>query len=470
MSKQYTLTINGEASGGDAGEFAVINPATEHIFAHAPLASEQQLDAAVASAKTAFIDWQHSSDQQRQKLIADIATTLEQHARELAEIIVAEQGKPLALAEVEVQGAIAWTRYHSALEIPVEIIEDSEHKRIECHRKPLGVVASITPWNWPLMIAIWHIIPALRSGNTVICKPSNLTPINTLRLVELMNQILPPGVVNVVTGEAQMGAAISTHPDIQKIVFTGSTATGQHIMQSAASNLKRLTLELGGNDAAIVLPDCNIEAIGEGLFQTAFLNMGQTCACIKRLYVHRSQYAEVCNTLVELAAQQVLGDGMHSGVTFGPVQNAAQRDKVDTLVQQARHEGADILCGGTVPQGHGFFYPPTIVANISNASPLVDQEQFGPALPVIVYDTVEEAIALANDSTVGLGGSVWSSDTARAAEVAEQLVCGTVWINGHAEVLPHAPFGGCKMSGFGVEFGLEGLLEYTRAQVINTNK
>ena len=249
-----------------------------------------------------------------------IADLMEANADELAESSVTEQGKPMVLAQAEVGGAVAWTRYNADIQIPVKIIEDSEHKRIEAHHKPLGVVASITPWNWPLMIAIWHVMPALRTGNTVVCKPSEYTPLNTLRLVELINEVLPVGVVNVVTGQAEIGGAISSHPGISKIVFTGSTPTGQRIMSSAATNLKRLTLELGGNDAAIVLPDANVDAIAEGIFQAAFLNMGQTCAALKRLYVHDEIYNVMCPKLTAIDQAQIVGHGLESGITFGPVQ------------------------------------------------------------------------------------------------------------------------------------------------------
>ncbi len=365
---------------------------------------------------------------------------------------------------------MAWTRYNADLEIPVEVIEDSEHKRIEGHRKPLGAVASITPWNWPLMIAIWHIIPALRTGNTVVCKPSGLTPINTLRLVEIINEVLPAGVVNLVTGERAIGEAISSHRDIDKVIFTGSTPTGQSIMSHAAVNLKRLTLELGGNDAGIVLPGTDVDAVAEGIFNTAFINMGQTCAALKRLYVHDSLYQPLCDKLAELAGAQVVGDGLAEGTTFGPVQNASQFRRICELVDDARAQGGRVISGGEPVAGKGFLYPPTIVADVSNGVRLVDEEQFGPALPVIRYSDLDEALRLANDCEFGLGGSVWGTDTTEATRIAQQLECGTVWINGHAEVLPHAPFGGAKMSGLGVEFGLKGLLEYTQLQVVNVNR
>jgi len=470
MQNEYQLVINGAQVAGANGTFEVMNPATEQPVTVAAEASPAQLDEAVAAARQAFQSWQHTSNDERKQILHRIADRIEVNAAELAQIITQEQGKPLFLAEVEVGGAVAWTRYTADLEIPVKVIEDSENKRIEAHHKPLGVVGSITPWNWPLMIAIWHIMPALRTGNTVVCKPSSFTPINTIRLIELINEEVPAGVVNIVTGESGIGSAISSHPDINKIVFTGSTPTGQRIMSSAAANLKRLTLELGGNDAAIVLPDADVDKIAEPIFQTAFLNMGQTCAALKRLYVHDDLYEPLCAKLTEIANAQTLGNGMNDGITFGPVTNKAQLNLVRELVDDARAQGARILCGGEPQAGEGFFYPPTIVADVSNGHRIVDEEQFGPVLPVIRYSDVDEALKMANAAEVGLGGSVWSSDIEKAQQLAQQLECGTAWINGHAEVLPHAPFGGCKMSGFGVEFGEEGLLEYTSMQVVNINK
>lgn len=469
MNKTPSLVIDGRKLAGDRGTLPVIDPALGEAFAECPNASPAQLDEAVAAAGRAFEQWQHSSCEERRALLEAIAARIEQNAPELAEIIVREQGKPLALAHVEVGGAVAWTRATAALELPVELIEDRPGKRIELHRRPLGVVGSITPWNWPLMIAVWHIMPALRAGNAVVIKPSELTPLNTLRLVELIDEVAPLGLVNAVAGGGALGREISGHPGIHKIVFTGSTRTGQDIMRNAADTLKRLTLELGGNDAGIVLPGTDIGAIAEGVFGSAFLNMGQTCAALKRLYVHESQYEDMCRHLVAIAARQKVGNGLDEGTSFGPIQNRDQFERVCELVEDARAAGARILCGGEPLPGKGYFYPPTLVADIADGTRLVDEEQFGPVLPVIRYRDVDEAVRLANASTNGLGGSVWSGDPEAARAVANRLECGTVWINGHAEVLPHCPFGGCKMSGFGVEFGLEGLLEYTRPQLLNIN-
>lgn len=470
MQTVSTLFINGQAVAGERDAFAVINPATGEPFAHCPAASPAQVDAAVAAAKAAFVHFQHSSDAERKALLNRIADLIEAHADELAQLVTLEQGKPLALAQMEVGGAVAWTRHAAELEIPVKVIEDSEARRVELHHKPLGVVGSITPWNWPLMIAVWHIMPALRSGNTVVAKPSSLTPFSTLKLVELINQVVPAGVINIVTGEGGIGRAMTAHPDIRKIVFTGSTPTGQDIMRQAAGNLKRLTLELGGNDAGILLPDADLDKALPGIFQTAFLNMGQTCAALKRLYVHSSQYDEVCERLAAIAREQRVGNGLEDGVTFGPVQNRAQLDLVIELVEDAKAHGGRVLCGGEALPGNGYFYPPTIVADVSNGVRLVDEEQFGPVLPVIRYTDIEQALAMANDNDNGLGGSVWGSDIEQARAVAMRLESGTAWINNHAEVLPHCPFGGCKMSGIGVEFGEEGLLEYTQPQLLSISR
>ena len=470
MQTVSTLFINGQAVAGEREAFPVINPATGEAFAQCPAASAEQVDAAVAAARTAFKTFQHTPDAELQAMLHRIADLVEANADELAQLVTLEQGKPLALAQMEVGAAIGWTRYTADLKVPVKVIEDSEARLAELHHKPLGVVGSITPWNWPLMIAVWHIMPALRTGNTVISKPSSFTPFSTLKLIELINQVVPAGVINIVTGEGGIGRAMTSHPNIQKIVFTGSTPTGQDIMRKAADNLKRLTLELGGNDAGILLPDADLDKAVPGIFQTAFLNMGQTCAALKRLYVHESQYDEVCRRLTTIANEQVVGNGLEAGVTFGPVQNQAQLNLVAELVDDARTQGAQILCGGQVQLGKGYFYPPTIVAGVSNGVRLVDEEQFGPVLPIIVYTDIEEAVAMANDNVNGLGGSVWGADIEQARSVAMRLESGTAWINNHAEVLPHCPFGGCKMSGIGVEFGEEGLLEYTQPQLLSISR
>jgi acyl-CoA reductase-like NAD-dependent aldehyde dehydrogenase len=468
--QNYMMHINGLPVAGDQGCFDVINPATGKAFAQCPAGSLAQLDQAVDAAQAAFKTWRHSSHADRCQRLLAIATDIEQEADALARLIVQEQGKPLELAFSEVMGAAAWTRYAAGQEIAVELVEETPTQRIELHRKPLGVVASITPWNWPFMIAVWHIMPALRAGNCVISKPSSLTPLSTLGLVDIVARHVPNGVINCVTGEQGFGSAITSHTGIQKIVFTGSTATGQSVMRGAAGNLKRLTLELGGNDAAIVLPGTPVDAVAEAIFQAAFLNMGQTCAALKRLYIHESQYAAFCEALTQIAARQVVGDGLDAGVTFGPVQNLEQLQLVEALVADARAQGGRVLCGGARLDHAGYFYPPTLVADVTDGQRLVDEEQFGPVLPLIAYRDVEDVLQRANAGDMGLGGSVWGPDVAHAKALASRLESGVAWVNCHAQIQPNTPFGGSKMSGFGVEFGLEGLLEFTGQQLLFVRK
>lgn len=474
--KTYNMIINGKPMDATR-TFGIIDPATEEIFAQVPAGDASHVDAAVKAARTAFPAWAALPDTERAAKILALAGLLEKHMPELMELVTLETGKPMGGlnnvgAGMEVGGAMVWTQFTAGLSLPVEVIQDNDEARIEVHRKPVGVVGSITPWNWPLMIAIWHIMPALRIGNTVIIKPSEQTPISTLRFVELAQTVLPPGVLNIVTGErnSDVGLAMTRHPDINKIVFTGSTATGKKIMGNAADNLKRLTLELGGNDAAIVLPDVQPKAMAARIFGAAFHNNGQTCACLKRLYVHESIYEELCAELAQLAQAAVVGNGSKPETQLGPLQNAAQLAVVTTLAEDARANGARFLCGGQRLPGKGYFYAPTIVADVTNGMRLVDEEQFGPILPVIKYKDVEEAIRLANDNPCGLGGSVWSADPAKAAQLALRLECGTAWVNEHGAIQPDAPFGGVKQSGLGVEFGHYGLEEYTTIQTLKVSK
>lgn len=464
---EFNLTING-APHLTAERFNVINPVNGQIVGTAPKATQDDLDLAVSAAKAAFESWSCRSDAEWRAATEAVAKKIAEHAEELAHIVTLEQGKPLngMGSRWELGGAQAWANYTAPLSLPVKLLQDNDDGRVELHRKPIGVVGSITPWNFPVMIAVWHILPAIRTGNTVIVKPSPLTPLATLRMVELMAEILPAGVINIVTGddnEVNLGAAMSAHKDIRKIVFTGSCATGQKVMQSAAATMKRLTLELGGNDAGIVLPDANPQDIAEGLFWGAFLNNGQTCAAMKRLYIHEDIHDEVCEALVAYAANIAVGDGMDEQSLLGPVQNRMQFDKVKQLVDDASARGK-VLLGGR--PGEGLFFPPTIISGLKNGDALVDEEQFGPVLPIISFSDIDEVIAAANDSPNGLGGSIWSKDIAKARKLALRLECGSVWINKHGAIQPNAPFGGTKQSGIGVEFGEEGLAEYTDIQVV----
>lgn len=469
MTGSYSLIIDGKQVQG-AGQFPVRDPATEAIVAEAPAASLNQLDAAISAARRAFPAWAALSHVERKAAVLKMADILETNAAELAELVTREQGKPIGGlgSQWEIGGAVAWTRYTASLELPVETIQDDANGHVTLHRKPIGVIGSITPWNYPILIAIWHIMPAILAGNTVVLKPSPNTPLATLRLGELLQQALPPGVLNVVSGLNQIGQAMADHTGIDKIIFTGSTATGRKVMASGAVNLKRLTLELGGNDAGIVLPDIDLDATIEKLFWGIFLNNGQTCAALKRLYVHDSVYEEVCERLVAYAANIVTGIGLEEGNHLGPIQNEMQFNRVKGLVERAIIDGVRVLCGGAPRKGEGYFYPVTILADAKDGMAIVDEEQFGPVIPVIRYTEIDEVIAQANASQNGLGGSVWSSDIEKARAIAARLECGSVWVNAHGAIRPDAPFGGVKQSGIGVEFAALGLAECTSVQVLHS--
>jgi acyl-CoA reductase-like NAD-dependent aldehyde dehydrogenase len=471
---KFTMTINGQKS--QSTQYCdVINPATGQAFAQCQQGSVDELNNAVAAAKSAFDSWSQTSSAERKAKMLALAGVLEANMPELMNLVTQETGKPMVGLNnvgsgMEVGGSIAWTQMTAELELSVDVVQDNDSARIEVHRKPLGVVGSITPWNWPLMIAIWHIIPALRTGNTVVIKPSEQTPLSTLRFVELANEVLPAGVLNIVTGEGDVGHALTTHKDVSKIIFTGSTQTGKRIMSSSSCNLKRLTLELGGNDAGIVLPDVDVKATANQLFGACFHNNGQTCAALKRLYVHESIYDAVCDEMAKLAKEVKVGNGLEEGVELGPIQNAKQLQIVVDLAEDAKVNGGRFLSGGNKIAGDGYFFEPTIVADLTDGCRLVDEEPFGPIVPIIKYADVDAVIAKANENDAGLGGSIWSADIAKATELAKRMECGSVWINTHGAIQPNAPFGGIKQSGFGVEFGLYGLEECTSIQTLSIPK
>lgn len=467
MSQTFAQIINGKPIAAPVS-FDVLNPATGALAGHAPRADAAQIEAAIAAAKAAFPGWAATPDSDRQAALRAMAGAIEANAEELARLLTLEQGKPLGGlgSRFEVGACIGWLMNTAGLTLPDEVIQNDDKAHIVVVSKPIGVVAAIAPWNWPLMIAIWQIAPAIRAGNTVVLKPSPLTPLATLRMVELLAAVLPPGVLNCVAALDDVAPILSRHADVGKVSFTGSTETGKKVMVAASDTLKRLTLELGGNDAAIILPDVDPAAIAEGLFWGAFINNGQTCACLKRLYVHDDVYDAVCSHLADFVRKVPMGDGMDEASIMGPVQNAMQFAKVGQMVTDAAAKGGRILTGGAPAGGPGYFYPITLVADARHGMRLVDEEQFGPALPIIRYSDLDDAIRLANDSTMGLGASVWSGDAVRAAGIVTRLESGIAWVNSHGGLNPNAPFGGVKQSGFGVEFGEDGLREFTLRQTV----
>lgn len=466
----YHNTVGGKQTEA-ADHQEMFNPATGDSLGFAPLNSEPDVDLAVEAARKAQTAWARTSDQERRKTMARVAEVLEENSKYLAELITREQGKPLSGpgSRFEMQACVGWTQVPASIEVPSEVVFEDEERKDVLHRVPLGVVASIAPWNWPLMIAIWQIIPAIRMGNTVVLKPSEYTPIATLEMIRLINDVLPPGILNTVSGDGFIGATLTRHPDIDKIMFTGSESTGRRIIEASSQNLAPITLELGGNDAAIIMPGTNISAMAEGVFWGTFLNAGQTCACIKRLYVYEDDYDSVLASLGDLARQITIGDGMDEKNLIGPLQNRMQYNKVKELVSDARDNGCDVMEFGDIPET-GYFLPLTIVGNIRDGQRLVDEEQFGPALPIIRYASLDEAIASANGLPAALGASVWANTPEEAEPVASQLEAGTVWINQHGAIHPMVPFGGNKASGYGVEFGMEGLKAVTQPRVISIKK
>ncbi|MGO4805884.1 aldehyde dehydrogenase family protein [Arthrobacter sp. 2MCAF15] len=448
----------------------ILDPATGEAVGEAPVHGIEDLEHAIAAAAAAQPAWAALGHDARSAALLKAADAVERSAEELARLLSREQGKPLngPNARFEVGACAAWLRTAAATPLEAETVVDDGETYAELHYKPIGVVGAIGPWNWPMMITVWQLAPALRMGNAVVVKPSEYTPLSVLALVEILNQELPEGLLTVVSGGREVGARLAEHPGIGKVMFTGSTATGKAIIKSSADTIKRLTLELGGNDAGIVLPDADPKAIAEGLFWGAFINTGQTCAALKRLYVHEDIYDAVCEELTKVAAAMPMGNGLDEANVLGPLQNRAQYEIVASLVQAAKDSGAKILLGGNPdPDQPGHFYPATLVADIDNHNPLVAEEQFGPALPIIRYSTIDEAIGYANALDVGLGASVWSADPAEARKVAARLEAGTVWINKHGAVDPRIPFGGAKQSGYGLEFGTEGLKALGVPQVIN---
>ncbi|QSZ52389.1 aldehyde dehydrogenase family protein [Paenarthrobacter sp. AT5] len=447
-----------------------LDPATGETVGEAPVHTVEDLQRAIDEATAAQPAWAALGHEARSAALLKAADAVEANAEELARLLSREQGKPLngPNARFEVGACAAWLRAAAETPLEVETVVDDGETRAELHYRPIGVVGAIGPWNWPMMITVWQIAPALRMGNAVVVKPSEYTPLSVLALVETINTALPENLVPVVSGGRDVGEALASHPAIGKVMFTGSTATGKAIIRSSADTVKRLTLELGGNDAGIVLPDADPKAIAEGLFWGAFINTGQTCAALKRLYVHEDIYDAVCDELTNVAQAMPMGVGLDENNVLGPLQNRQQYDIVARLVDAAKDSGARVLIGGNPETGQaGNFYPTTLVADIDNDNPLVAEEQFGPALPIIRYSTIDEAVEKANALEVGLGASVWSSDLTAAREVASRIQAGTVWINKHGAVDPRVPFGGAKQSGYGLEFGVEGLKALGVPQIIN---
>lgn len=470
MPTQYKNLIDGKMI--ETGEWCdVVNPANEQVIGQVPKCGKDELDQAVAAARRAFKSWKKTSFEERQAACMAISAAIKENAEELYRLLTSEQGKPHEQARGEIYGAAGMSAAQSTLKLEEVVNEDSEQRLSRTRRVPVGVVGGIVPWNFPVMMAVQKIVPALMSGCTIVLKPSPFTPLTTLRIAELIADKVPAGTVNIITGEESLGPLITSHPDIDKITFTGSTATGKKIMEGASADLKRITLELGGNDASIVLPDADPKKVAEQLFWSSFSNAGQICVAAKRIYIHEDIYDELAEAIVEYAKTVKVGDGSEQGTGVGPIQNKKQYERVLELIEDAKQNGYKFLVGGEVdPSGTGYYVPITILDNPPEDARIVAEEQFGPVMPLMKFSSEDEVIERANNSDYGLAGAVWTGNPEKGVEIAEQLETGTVWVNEYLHLSPFAPFGGHKQSGFGAEYGLDGLKEFTYPQVITVKK
>ena len=469
LRTDFALLIDGKLEQS-AHHLDVINPALGTVFARCPAAHRAELDCAVAAARRAFPAWRARSFADRAALVKQLSQQLRAKQNELAELLTREQGKPLAQSVAEIDRGAAQSLGLVGIEIPVEVLADDKDKHIELRYRPLGVVGIITPWNAPVNLALGPLVSALYTGNTLILKPSPYTPLATLKVGEIMKDVFPAGVVNVLAGGDDLGAWMTEHPGIDKISFTGSVATGKKVLASAAATLKRVTLELGGNDPAIVMDDVDPKAVAKKIFFASFVNSGQVCMAIKRIYAHESIYKELCAALVAEANKAKVGNGLDPATELGPVQNKMQYDKVVDLIKDTKKAGATFLAGGDIPSGPGYFLPPTLVTDIADDSRLVQEEQFGPIVPILKFTDIEDALRRANDTRYGLSGSVWTKDITRGAEIAARLEVGTAWVNQHRTTSAFVPFGGAKESGIGRQYSALGLKSYMEPEVVSVAK
>ncbi|KAL8897740.1 MAG: hypothetical protein Q9207_007062 [Kuettlingeria erythrocarpa] len=445
-----------------------INPATTKPNAEVPVSTQEDVDRAVAAARAAFKPWSKVPLEERSQKLRDYADAIDSYTDDFAKLLTSEQGKPIAQSVQEIGMATTWLRAFSTMKLPEDIVEDSEERQVINRYTPLGIAAGIVPWNYPILLMIGKVAPALYTGNTIIIKPSPYTPYSDLKLAELGMQFFPPGVLQALSGEEDLGPMFTTHPDIDKISFTGSIATGKKVMAAAAQTLKRVTLELGGNDPAIICDDADIEAIVPKIAIVSFLCTSQICMMIKRLYVHSKIYSKFVEAFCNhVKANFKVGPGTDPDNFIGPVQNSMQYEKVKDMYAQIAKQGWKTAMGGEMPDedtSKGYFFQPTVIDNPPDDSQIVTEEPFGPILPILKWEDEDEVIARANDTKMGLGASVWGTDLERATRMAKQLEAGSVWVNSHFEVAPGIPFGGHKWSGIGTEWGVNGLKSYCNSQ------
>ncbi|WFE28741.1 aldehyde dehydrogenase family protein [Solwaraspora sp. WMMD791] len=462
------MTIAGR-SVRSAERMPVENPASAEAFAQVPRCTATQLDDAVRSAVAAFDSWSRSGEDARRAALRTCGSVLAQATEELAGLLTTEQGKPLRQALAEVSLAADWFGHTAQLSLPRQLLVDDGAVQATMEHAPVGPVAAIAPSNYPILLAVTKIAPALLAGNTVVLKPSPVTPLASLRMAQLLAEVLPTGVLSAVSGDGDLGPALVTHPAIRMISFTGSTRSGRAIGESAAATFKRTVLELGGNDPCVLMPGTAVDQVAGEIFRRATTNSGQFCAAIKRIYVPAAQAAELTEALHAEAQAATVGDGHDPDTDLGPLVSRAQLEHVQRLVEEATRAGASVVTGGAALPRPGHFFPPTVVTDLPYGTDLEQDEQFGPVLPVIGYDDIDEAVARANGTRFALGGSVWG-DPEAAQDLAARLECGTAWVNTHGDLRHDVPFGGLRESGTGVEYGYWGLLEYTNIRIIHARR
>lgn len=461
----HRLLIDGDLVEG-ALSMDVIDPTTAKPFEQSPRASVAQAEKAIVAARRAQRAWAALGYEGRRPYLERFADAMAANADRIAETLTRERGGPIADCRFEVGRATDAIRHFASQKIEDRVIRENERELIVEQHYPQGVVVAIMPWNRPMTLLSFKLGPALITGNTVIAKPAPSTPLSTLMLGEIAADIFPRGVFQTLVDANDLGAMLSSHPDVAHVSFTGSTPTGKKVLTSAADTLKRFTLELGGNDAAIVLDDVDIEWAADRIYAAAFINAGQVCYATKRVYAPRKLADELSAALARLAEAAILGDGMDPATTMGPLQNRMQFDKVLGYIASAKAEGGTFLTGGE-PTGQGYFIAPSIVTGLPDDARLVLEEQFGPVLPIQVYDDLDEAIIKANDVEYGLGGTIWTSDVRRGIEVAGRIETGTIWVNQHMALPLDVPFGGAKESGIGLQNGIEGMKDFTQLRILN---